>query len=191
MSSAAGFNVGFIYINHPQIVARNDTPLIQPEPVLLLRLSFIHEKFVNLFPAQNNPIRLVFNVDFLLLCERLIMRDIQMRAFRGFFRTVLPHVWALKLHKFLYLKLSYTPQTQYESQCDGFSKFSSFSYLKTLRLPAQLRSCRQLACPIYATPISRLFPRSPPYTIHSQFSKVPRRVLAHLIIKKITLPEVG
>ena len=76
MGSAAGLNVCLLDVDDSQVVSRHNTSLVESEAVLFLRLGLVHEALVDLFSAENNSIRLIFDVDFLLLSERLIVSDI-------------------------------------------------------------------------------------------------------------------
>ena len=64
------------------------------ESIVLLSFSFIHEALVDFTASINNSICSVLNFLFFLLCQTLIVSNIQVSLFGCLFGTMLPDMWS-------------------------------------------------------------------------------------------------
>lgn len=92
VGSAAGLHVDSFDIHHTDLVARDDTSLIEIESVLGLCLLLALEVLSNGVTLEDDAVGLVLDLHFHLLTDGGVVGDIQMGVVFSLLRTVLPDV---------------------------------------------------------------------------------------------------
>lgn len=92
VSSTAGFSVYTLNVNHSKGVSRYNTTLVETEPIFHFCFTLVHKSFSNFNALAYNPISVVFNILFFLLCERFIVSDVQMGLLNCLLCTCLPNM---------------------------------------------------------------------------------------------------
>jgi hypothetical protein len=94
MGTTAGLDISILNLHYPEIISRHYATLIQPEAVLFFCFCLIHEALADGFGGQYDVIHFILNFLLLLLRNRLVVRDIEMRTLDGLLGTCLPHMRA-------------------------------------------------------------------------------------------------
>jgi hypothetical protein len=76
VGTTASFCIDIFDVDHSQTVTWDYSSLVKTETVLLLGLCFVHESFLDFMALVDYAVGFILYVQFLLLCQTLIMSDI-------------------------------------------------------------------------------------------------------------------
>lgn len=92
MGAAACLSIDTLNIDDSELVAWDNTSLIERESILTLRLSLVHEAFSDVVSSIDETIRSILNLLLLIPRQTLEVCDIQMGLYLGLLGTCLPDV---------------------------------------------------------------------------------------------------
>jgi len=92
VSTAASFDVSIFDMDDSELVAGDDTTLVESETKFELSLGLVHEVLVDRLGSEDDSVGFVFNFDFFGLSDTGVMGDVQMGLFDGLLSTSLPDV---------------------------------------------------------------------------------------------------
>ena len=84
MSAAACLSVNTVDVYNSELIAGNNTTLVQTEAILLLSITFVHESFSNIDGFVDQTICLIFDSKLFFFGKTLVVGNIQVSLVKTF-----------------------------------------------------------------------------------------------------------